>query len=131
MSIARRHFLDPDPRPGTVGLPPRRRLGSGEGARPDQLPGQDLDQRRFPAFHGNLHFAGSFCIAERPVRVYRVRSGPDQLLGTERSEEDGFWQVSIGNLLGSGSYYAEAPTFGSASLGIRCLTSRSKVVTVH
>jgi hypothetical protein len=85
---------------------------------------------KFPAFHGKLHSKNDFCVADRPVKVYRERPGPDKHLGTDRSEESGFWQVSIGDRLISGSYYAKAADFGSASLGIGCSPVKSKVVFV-
>ncbi len=85
---------------------------------------------KYPAFHGRLHSKSAFCAAERPVRVYRARPGTDQLLGHKRSERNGTWQISIGDQLTSGAYYAEAPVYGSAALGILCPPARSKLVTV-
>jgi hypothetical protein len=86
---------------------------------------------KFPAFHGKLHSKSDFCVANRPVKVYReALSGKDKLLGVKRSEEDGTWKVSIGNKLTSGAYYSEAPAYGSASLGISCKAARSQVATV-
>lgn len=85
---------------------------------------------RYPAFHGRLHSKSAFCAAERPVKVYRARPGKDQLLGHKRSKENGTWKVPIGEKLTSGAYYAEAPSYGSAALGIVCKPARSKTVTV-
>jgi hypothetical protein len=85
---------------------------------------------KFPAFHGKLHSGSDFCAARRPVRVYRARPGEDELLGRGRSEGDGAWKVPIGEKLTSGAFYAEAPAFGSAALGIVCPPARSKLVTV-
>lgn len=51
---------------------------------------------KYPAFHGKLHSKSTFCAAERPVRVFRERSGNDEVLGRRRSDRDGTWQISIG-----------------------------------
>lgn len=83
---------------------------------------------KFPAFHGKLHSSNDFCVADRPVKVYRERSGPDKLLGTDRSGKDGSWKVKV-NLIG-GAYYAKAALYGSASLGIECRPARSQVAVV-
>jgi hypothetical protein len=85
---------------------------------------------KFPAFHGALHSQSAFCVAKRPVLVYRVRPGKDLLVGHRRSHGDGTWKVPLGKKLGSGAYLVEAPLFGSASLGIKCLPVRSKIVSV-
>jgi hypothetical protein len=85
---------------------------------------------KFPAFHGKLHSDNKFCVADRPVKVYRERPGADKLLGTRRSEGDGSWKVSIGKKLISGAYYSVAPLYGSASLGIVCRVAQSKLVVV-
>ncbi len=85
---------------------------------------------KFPAFHGAIHSQSDFCIAKRPVLVYRVRSGKDLLVGHRRSHGDGTWKVPLGKKLGSGAYLIEAPLYGSASLGITCTAVRSKIVPV-
>jgi hypothetical protein len=85
---------------------------------------------RFPAFHGRLHSKSDFCLANRLIKVYRERSGPDKLLGTDRSEDDGSWTVPIGDRLISGIYYSKVPPSGSASLGIACGSARSKVAVL-
>jgi hypothetical protein len=86
--------------------------------------------QKFPAFHGRLHSKSDFCVANRPVKVYRERPGPDKLLGTDRSEDIGTWAVPIGNKLISGIYYTTASRYGSASLGIVCRPARSEVAVV-
>jgi len=85
---------------------------------------------KFPAFHGQLESKNKFCIGARPVKLYRERSGPDKLLGTDRSDGSGAWKVSLGNKLISGAYYSLAPVFGSASLGITCKADKSQVAVV-
>lgn len=86
---------------------------------------------KFPAFHGAIHSKSAFCVAKRPVLVFRVRPGNDKRLGHRRSHGDGTWKVPLGKKLSSGDYYVEAPQYGSASLGITCLRVRSKIVPVH
>jgi hypothetical protein len=85
---------------------------------------------KFPAFHGAIHSRSAFCVARRPVLVYRVRPGKDLLVGHRRSHGDGTWKVPLGTKLGSGAYVIEAPTYGSAALGITCTAVRSKIVPV-
>jgi hypothetical protein len=85
---------------------------------------------KFPAFHGALHSASKFCVAQRPLRVYRRKGGRDILLGRGRSKGDGTWKVSIGRKLTSGEFFVEAPRYGSAALGINCERARSKIVPV-
>jgi hypothetical protein len=85
---------------------------------------------KFPAFHGAIHSQSDFCVAKRPVLVYRVRPGKDLLVGHRRSHGDGTWKVPLGKKLGSGAYLIEAPLYGSASLGITCTAVRSKIVPV-
>jgi hypothetical protein len=86
---------------------------------------------KFPAFHGAIHSKSAFCVAKRPLLVFRVRPGDDKRLGHRRSNGDGTWKVPLGKKLSSGDYYVEAPRYGSASLGITCLRARSKIVPVH
>jgi hypothetical protein len=85
---------------------------------------------KFPALHGAIHSPSDFCVAKRPVLVYRVRPGKDLLVGHRRSHGDGTWKVPLGKKLGSGAYLVEAPLYGSASLGITCTAVRSKIVPV-
>jgi hypothetical protein len=85
---------------------------------------------KFPAFHGKLHSPNQFCEAGRPLKMFRKRSGPDKLLGKDRSEDSGKWKVEIENLR-SGAYYAKAPAYGSASLGIQCMADRSFTAVVE
>jgi hypothetical protein len=85
---------------------------------------------KFPAFHGAIHSSSAFCVAKRPVLVFRVRPGKDRLLGHRRSHGDGTWKVPLGKKLSSGAYLIEAPLYGSASLGITCTAVRSKIVPV-
>jgi len=76
---------------------------------------------KFPAFHGKLASPKGGCIKDRKVKLFRVRSGPDKLLGTDRSEDNGKWSIPIGKRLTSGGYYAKAVARGN------CRAGKSKV----
>ena len=93
-------------------------------------PARIFVSEKFPAFHGAIHSQSDFCVAKRPVLVYRVRPGKDLLVGHRRSHGDGTWKVPLGKKLGAGAYLVEAPLYGSASLGITCTAVRSKIVPV-
>jgi hypothetical protein len=77
---------------------------------------------KFPAFHGTLQSAKGTCAKNRTVKLYREKSGPDKLLGTDKSDAKTKWSIPV--KLTSGSYYAKAPKKGT------CSASKSKVVTV-
>ncbi len=85
--------------------------------------------KKFPAFHGKIHSANAFCVADRKVKLYRIRSGPDKFLGADRSANNGAWKVKV-KTLGSGAYYSRARRYGSASLGITCNADRSRIAVV-
>jgi hypothetical protein len=79
---------------------------------------------KFPAFHGKLKAGKSACATDRKVKLFRQRSGPDKLLGTDESNAKTKWSIPIGKRLTSGSYYAKAPAKG------RCKPAKSKVFTI-
>jgi hypothetical protein len=80
---------------------------------------------RTPAFHGTLKSGRSACATGRTVKLYRVKSGPDKLLGTDRSDATAKWSIPIGKKrLIAGSYYAKAPAKG------RCKPGKSTVLPV-
>jgi hypothetical protein len=76
---------------------------------------------KFPAWHGKLASPKGACVRDRKVKLFRVRSGPDKLLGTDRSEDNGKWSIPIGKRLTSGGYYAKAVARGN------CRAGKSKV----
>ena len=86
--------------------------------------------KKFPAFHGRVHSASHFCEANRPVKLFRTRTGNDKLLGVDRTDANGHWKVALGNRLSSGVYYSRAPLYGSAALGITCRPDRSRIAVV-
>ena len=75
--------------------------------------------KKFPAFHGRIHSPNAFCI----------RSGPDKLLGVDRSEDNGTWKVKV-EKLSTGAYYSQTRRYGSAALGIVCRPDRSRIAGV-
>jgi hypothetical protein len=77
-----------------------------------------------PAFHGKLKSSRSACTSDRRVKLFRKKSGPDKLLGADRSNAEGKWSIPIGKRLTPGSYYARAPATG------RCKADKSKVLTI-
>jgi hypothetical protein len=79
---------------------------------------------KFPAFHGKLASPRADCVKGRKVKLYRVRKGPDKLLGTDQSEDNGAWSIPIGQRLTSGGYYAKAVARGD------CRAGKSKVNNV-
>jgi hypothetical protein len=83
----------------------------------------------FPAFHGKVNSNdGSFCLEDRRVKMYKQRSGPDKLLGKDRTNPHGRWTVH--DEPGSGSYYAKVKELSSASLGVTCRRDKSNVVVI-
>ncbi len=77
-----------------------------------------------PAFHGTLKSGKSACSTGRTVKLYREKSGPDKLLGTDKSDAKTKWSIPIGKGLISGSYYAKAPAKGN------CKPAKSKVLSI-
>lgn len=76
-----------------------------------------------PAFHGKLKSSKSGCVANRTVKLFRKKPGPDKLLGTDKSNAKSKWSIRI-NLKSGASYYAKAPAKGS------CRAAKSKVLSI-
>jgi hypothetical protein len=79
---------------------------------------------KFPAFHGTLKSGKSACTTGRTVELFREKSGPDTLLGTDKSNAKTKWSIPLGKRLTSGSYYAKAPAKG------KCKPAKSKVLSI-
>lgn len=77
-----------------------------------------------PAFHGKVKSSRGACATNRAVKLYRKKSGPDKLLGTDKSNAKAKWSIPLGKRLTSGSYYAKAPAKG------QCASAKSKVLTI-
>lgn len=73
---------------------------------------------KLPAFHGKLSSSNAGCVANRTVRLFKVRSGPDKLLKSGRSNANGAWSTVIARKsVPSGTYYAKATARGSCKAG--------------
>lgn len=79
-----------------------------------------------PAFHGKVKSDSPECIVNRKVRVFRVREGDDKLLGKDRTDMDGKWEVLV-NLKG-GAYYAKVNEYARETPQLLCLSDRTKRV---
>ena len=79
---------------------------------------------KFPAFHGTLKSGRSACATGRTVKLFREKSGPDKLLGTDVSDAKTKWLIPLGKKLISGSYYAKAPAKG------KCKSAKSNVLPI-
>jgi hypothetical protein len=79
---------------------------------------------RTPAFHGTLKSGKGACATNRTVKLFRETSGPDKLLGTDKSNANGKWSIPIGKLPHGSSYYAKAPAKG------KCKVAKSKVLSI-
>jgi len=79
---------------------------------------------KFPAFHGTVKSGKSACSTGRTVKLYREKSGPDTLLGTDKTDSKAKWSIPIGKKLISGSYYAKAPAKG------KCKPAKSNVIPI-
>lgn len=77
-----------------------------------------------PAFHGSLKSTRSSCTTNRRVKLFRKKSGPDRLLGTDTSNSKGKWSIPIGRLRSGASYYAKTPAKGN------CRAAKSKVLSI-
>jgi hypothetical protein len=75
-----------------------------------------------PAFHGKLKSSKSACETNRTVKLFRKEAGPDELLGTDRSNAKAKWSIPI--RLRPGTYYAKASAKGS------CKAARSRPLTI-
>jgi len=88
--------------------------------------------RAAPAFHGYVHSRHhDFCAPERKVKVFRERPGKDELLGTDKTNEKGFWRVIV-DPLASGAYYAKVTRLATGAAGTIyvCRADRSRVLVV-
>ncbi|HEX6687756.1 MAG TPA: hypothetical protein VF085_03730 [Solirubrobacterales bacterium] len=79
---------------------------------------------KFPAFHGSLKSPKGACAKHRQVKLFRERSGPDKLLGTDKSNAKAEWSIPLGKRLSSGAYYAKVAAKGS------CRAAKSNVIPI-
>lgn len=79
---------------------------------------------KFPAFHGTLKSPKGACTKHRQVKLFRERSGPDKLLGTDRTNAKAEWSIPLGKRLSSGAYYAKTAATSS------CRAAKSNVIPI-
>jgi hypothetical protein len=79
-----------------------------------------------PAFHGRLQSGYGACIADRKVKLFRERPGPDRLMGIDARSGfyHGTWSIPLGRRAASGTYYARAMVQGD------CLPGKSKRIRI-
>jgi hypothetical protein len=84
-----------------------------------------------PAFHGKVRSDNNACERRRRVKLYRQRRGPDKLLGSDKTNHDGRWEIEV-EPLSSGAYYAKVTkrSEGAAGTIFVCRGDRSKTVVV-
>ena len=61
-------------------------------------PGPDI-------FRGRVSSPNPNCISDRTVRLFRVRPGADQLIDTDKSEDNGTWSIDVEGDPAPGDYY--------------------------
>ena len=84
-----------------------------------------------PAFHGKVRADDDRCVAGRKVRLFKVKPGEDKLLGKDRADGKGYWEVLKAPK--SGVYYAktrEITAGGEESSEVLCLKAKSNKVAV-
>jgi hypothetical protein len=84
-----------------------------------------------PAFHGQVKSNNFACERQRKVKLFKQRSGPDKLLGKDKSNNHGKWKIVV-DPLKSGAYYAKLKRReeGTAGTIFVCRGDRSKTVVV-
>ncbi len=60
------------------------------------------------SFSGKVRSPRARCVKRRSVRVFRVATGPDTVIGTDTSSDTGAWVVNPGGFASPGDYYAKA-----------------------
>jgi hypothetical protein len=87
--------------------------------------------KKAPAFHGRVLSPNGACERGRKVKLFRVRSGPDKLLGSTHTHKGGTWRIPT-DLHGSAAYYAKVArrSEGTAGTIYVCRGDRSGTVTV-
>ena len=84
-------------------------------------PGPDI-------FRGRVESPNPQCIENRAVRLFRVAPGPDSLIDTDRSEDNGSWSIDVEGDPIPGNYYVKVPARNvGADL---CLRGRSATIPV-
>jgi len=82
----------------------------------------------FPAFHGKVKSDSSQCIFDRKIRLFKVKSGEDKVLGKTRTDAEGRWEILMEPK--SGVYYAKVNQFDDEATMLVCLPDKSKKVSI-
>jgi hypothetical protein len=82
----------------------------------------------FPAFHGKVKSDSDLCVANRKVRLFKEKKGEDKVLGKDRTDSGGYWEVLKDPK--SGVYYAKVNQYANESTGLVCLPDKSKKVVI-
>ncbi len=83
---------------------------------------------RFPFAHGKVKSDSPDCIANRKIRLFKVKKGDDKVLGKTRTGSDGKWEILREPK--SGVYYAKVNQYANESTGLSCLPAKSKEVAI-
>lgn len=82
----------------------------------------------FPAFHGEVKSDSPDCIANRKVRLFKQTTGADKLLGKDRTDSAGKWEILKNPK--SAVYYAKVNEFAQETPQLVCLADTSKKIAV-
>lgn len=83
---------------------------------------------RFPFAHGKVKSDSPDCIANRKIRLFKVKKGDDKVLGKTRTGSDGKWEILRDPK--SGVYYAKVNQYANPATGLSCLPAKSKQVAI-
>jgi hypothetical protein len=84
-----------------------------------------------PAFHGRVKSDNHACETQRRVKLFKQRHGPDKLLGKDKTNHHGQWEIEV-EPLSSGAYYAKVVrrSEGTAGTIFVCRGDHSKTLVV-
>jgi hypothetical protein len=84
-----------------------------------------------PAFHGRVKSSNSACEQQRKVKLFKKRSGADKLLGKDKTNNHGKWEIVV-QPLKSGAYYAKVVRReeGTAGTIFVCRGDRSRTIPI-
>ena len=84
-----------------------------------------------PAFHGRVKSSNTACEQQRKVKLFKQRSGADKLLGKDKTNHHGKWEIVV-QPLKSGAYYAKVVRReeGTAGTTFVCRGDRSRTIVI-
>jgi hypothetical protein len=83
-----------------------------------------------PAFHGRVKSANDDCVKHRKVKLFKKRNGQDKLLGKDKTNHNGRWQIRV-EPLKSGAYYAKALRSKDDRNGTTLICKGATSLTAH